>query len=185
MKTVKIIALYVAAAVAYGLVHDQITAHLCVEYFSVAHPKVIESDSPFLLALVWGVLATWWVGLILGIPLAAGARIGSWPKLEATHLRLPILVLLAVMAMCAGVAGLTAKAAAGDSLAYFAPELSRSIPLEKHQTFIGVWVAHTTSYATGFLGGMCLLIWTVLRRSKLRRHHTAPQSPRTATPALP
>ena len=59
----------------YGVAHDLVTAHLSVEYFTVAHPP-IGTDDPFLLALVWGVLATWWVGVLLGVPLAAAARLG-------------------------------------------------------------------------------------------------------------
>lgn len=54
----KIVFFCVLAAVVYGLLHDQVTAHLCVEYFSVAHPPVFHTGSPFLLALGWGVIAT-------------------------------------------------------------------------------------------------------------------------------
>ena len=47
----KIAAFATAAAIGYGEAHDQLTAHICVEYFSLAHPPVIASDSPFGLML--------------------------------------------------------------------------------------------------------------------------------------
>ncbi len=62
------------AAISYGIVHDQITARICVEYFTVGHPRLTDSDLPTVLALFWGVVATWWVGLPLGLGLAFAAR---------------------------------------------------------------------------------------------------------------
>jgi hypothetical protein len=78
---VKIVLYSTFSAVVYGILHDLVTAHVCVEYFTIAHPRVIESESPIILALVWGAIATWWVGLILGVLLGAAARWGSNPKL--------------------------------------------------------------------------------------------------------
>jgi len=62
----KIILLCLAAALVYRILHDQITARVCVEYFTVFHPPIFATHSPTLLALGWGVIATWWVGLLLG-----------------------------------------------------------------------------------------------------------------------
>lgn len=177
--------LSVACAIGYGLVHDQITAHLCVEYFSIAHPRVIDSESPIMLALVWGVLATWWVGVILGVPLAAAARAGSWPKLEPSNLVHPILVLLGVMGLSAAIGGFVVSGVEGDNLAYFAPAMAKRIPVEKHQLFFAVWAAHSISYATGFLGGLALTGFTLFRRWRLSRIFTASPSPQTAAPVLP
>jgi hypothetical protein len=64
------------------ILHDQITARVCVEYFTVFHPPVFNTQSPTLLACGWGVIATWWVGLFLGLFLAVAARIGPRPKLS-------------------------------------------------------------------------------------------------------
>jgi len=74
MQALAIIAMCVAMAVAYGIVHDQITVRICLEYFTVGHPPVFPTSDPTLLALGWGVIATWWVGLLLGILLACAAR---------------------------------------------------------------------------------------------------------------
>ena len=104
VEFLKIVLLAVLAAVVYGIVHDQITARVCVEYFTVAHPPVFHTDSPTLLGLGWGVIATWWVGFILGVPAAALARWGKAPKLAAKDLIGPMGVLLGAMALCALVA---------------------------------------------------------------------------------
>ena len=94
----RILALCVGSAVAYGIVHDQITARVSIEYFTIGHPRLFATDDPTPHALAWGVIATWWVGLLLGIPLAIAARRGARPKLAARDLLRPIGVLLVAMA---------------------------------------------------------------------------------------
>ena len=65
MRTSNIVLLCMAAAIAYGIVHDQITARLCVEYFTVAHPPLFHTTSPTILGICWGIAATFGVGAIL------------------------------------------------------------------------------------------------------------------------
>ena len=48
--------------------------------FTIGHPPVFATDDPTLLGLGWGVIASWWVGLLLGIPLALVARAGGRSK---------------------------------------------------------------------------------------------------------
>ncbi len=84
MQGVLIFLLSVAGAVLYGVVHDHVTVRICNEYFSVAHDPVWGGTrGPELLAFTWGVIATWWVGAILGIPMALAARVGKLPKISA------------------------------------------------------------------------------------------------------
>ena len=44
MKTVieslKIVVLCIVAAIVYGILHDQVTARVCVEYFTIGHPPI-------------------------------------------------------------------------------------------------------------------------------------------------
>ncbi|PZR60105.1 MAG: hypothetical protein DI537_53130, partial [Stutzerimonas stutzeri] len=101
MQSIRIILFATAAAILYGILHDQVTAHLCVEYFTIAHPPVFPTTSPFLLAVGWGVIATWWVGLPLGVLLAAAARLGRHNRLTVAQLKRPILMLMAVSAIAA------------------------------------------------------------------------------------
>src|SRR5690349_5536145 len=105
MEYLRIIGLCVFAAIGYGILHDQVTARVCVEYFTIGHPPLIPSDDPTLLALAWGTVATWWVGLPLGLLVAVSARTGRGPKWTTRQLVRPILLLLAVMYLCALTAG--------------------------------------------------------------------------------
>jgi len=107
MESLKIILVCIAASILYGICHDQITARICIQYFTIFHPPVFPTQSPTLLGIGWGVIATWWVGATLGVLLALCARAGSRPKLSVCGLYGPIGKLLLVMAVCALISGVT------------------------------------------------------------------------------
>lgn len=105
MQAVMIIVCIVLGAIGYGIIHDQITVRVCLEYFTIGHPPVFGTTSPTLLGLGWGVIATWWVGLPLGVALAIAAPAGSRPKPTVRSLIRPMGPLLVAMAVCALAAG--------------------------------------------------------------------------------
>jgi len=164
MEFLKIIAICVVAAIAYGIIHDQITARICVEYFTIFHPPVFSTQSPTLLGIGWGIIATWWVGALLGGLLATSARAGSKQLLPAAELIKPISILLLVMAVCAIVAGLLgfifARSEGGTPPEWVAMRL----PPARHAGFMADWWAHSASYASGFFGGLALCAWVIWRR---------------------
>jgi hypothetical protein len=162
----RIIGMTVAGAAAYGIVMDQITARICLEYFTVGHPPIFPTTSPTLLALGWGVLATWWVALPLGVLLALSARVGSRPRLSARELRGPILVLLGVMAVCAVLSGVLGAMLAQAGLVTLAPYLAENVPVSRHIAFLADLWAHSASYVAGMIGGLVL----VLRTYRTRQH---------------
>lgn len=164
MASLRIVLLCIAAAVFYGEIHDQITAHLCVEYFSIAHPKIIESTEPYRLAIAWGFAATWWVGAFLGCGLAIAARSGKRTPLAASQLVRPIGVLLLVMAACALAAGLTAYVLAQRGSISLTGPLASILSPEKHIWFLVDAWAHGASYLSGFIGGLTL--WTLTWRRR-------------------
>ena len=163
----RILLLSILAAIGYGILHDMVTAHVCVEYFTVAHPFVIASQSPIVLALVWGVIATWWVGLILGLGLTAAANLGSRPRIDARDLAPRIGRLLLVMAGVALLAGVSGYFASTQGWIWLLPPLSEEIDASKHHRFFFDAFAHTGSYAGGFLGGLALIVQTWRRRRRL------------------
>lgn len=156
----RIILLCILAAVGYGILHDTVTAHVCVEYFTLAHPRVIPSENPFAMALIWGVLATWWVGLGLGIGLAAASTLGSRPRVEAAALAPKVARLLLVMAAVALTAGGTGFVASKLGWIQLVPPLSEQIPKERWGRFFFDAFAHLGSYAGGLLGGLFLIVHT-------------------------
>jgi hypothetical protein len=164
LQFLAIVALSIAAAVAYGTIHDQITVRICLEYFTLGHPPIFATASPTLLALGWGVVATWWVGLILGFGLATASRVGVRRPMEARELLQPIGTLLAVMAMGALLSGgLVAALAARGKLALWEP-LASLIPAESQNGFLTDLAAHSASYFIGGVGGLVLISWVWRRR---------------------
>ncbi|GAA5496365.1 hypothetical protein Rhal01_02548 [Rubritalea halochordaticola] len=167
MQALGIILLSVLSAVLYGIVHDQVTARICIEYFTIGHAPLIQSDSPTVLGLFWGVVATWWVGLPLGTGLAIAARVGKRPKLTCTQLIRPLAILLACMYVVAGTAGLTGYLTAREDMIHLLDPMASRIPADKHVAFLTAAWAHLGSYLSGILGGIILWILTWRRRRLL------------------
>lgn len=150
-----IVLLCIGAAIVYGILHDQITARICVEYFTIGHPP-IGTDDPTLLAFAWGVIATWWAGLIIGLPLAIAAQAGSAPPVGARSLVRPIAVLLGVMAVCATLAGIVGNWAARQGAVTLLEPMASRVPPARHVAFLtDLWI-HNGSYLSGFVGGFVL-----------------------------
>jgi len=107
MEALKIAAACVLAAVLYGIVHDQFTARICIEYFTIFHPPIFATQSPTLLGIGWGIVATWWVGAFFAVPMILAARAGFRPALKASELLSSVTWQLTFMAACALLFGTT------------------------------------------------------------------------------
>lgn len=166
MKSLNIIGLSVLSAIVYGIIHDQITARVCLEYFTIGHPPVFHTQDPTLLALGWGVIATWWVGLPLGVMLALASQLGSWPKLHASQLVKPIIILCTVMGICALCSG-SAGAYLARNGEISLQDYNLIIPEKAQIGFMADLWAHSASYASGISGGVVLVIWAIFYRKSL------------------
>ena len=167
MEMVRIIALCIGSAVLYGILHDQVTARVCVEYFTIGHPRVFDTDSPTLLALGWGVIATWWVGLLLGFSAALVSRVGPWPKYSAALLLRPVAGLLVVMGCASLLAGIIGYFVAKAGGAWLVEPLRSQVPAEKHIAFLADLWSHITAYVIGFVGGIVLCVWVLFKRWRM------------------
>lgn len=164
LEALKIVGLCVLAAISFGVVHDQITARVCLEYFTVGHADVAGHE-PTIVALYWGVVATWWVGLPLGIVLAIAARAGeSRRPVTARELAPRVAILMASLlafAMLAGLVGYARAASGVDALGSF----DERLPAPARLGFVFDAWAHGASYLGGILGGLALCVATFFGRA--------------------
>lgn len=164
IASLKFLLFCIGVAIIYGIVHDQVTARVCIEYFTIGHPHIFDTDSPTILAFTWGILATWWAGLLLGVLLLGSATIGRWPHYHFVKLRRSVVVIMLIaapLALLAGVAGYLIADAWGWSL----PEsLASRIAADRHALFVADLFAHNTSYAVAMIGSIILCIRVVAAR---------------------
>lgn len=157
------------AAVGFGVVRDQVTARISLEYFTTQYQVLLPNPTlPLTVsALGWGVLDTWFVGLVFGLALSAAARLGTRPTLTAAQFRRPIGTLLVGVGVCAAVAGIVGGLLATSGQIGLAPPKFDSVPTDRHVRFLVVVWVHRASVAASIVGGAGLIIWTWRRRSNV------------------
>lgn len=163
----RIVMICILAAIAYGMVHDQFTARICVEYFTIGHEPIFGTKNPTILAIGWGFIATWWMGAILGMPMALACRAGKKPKIEPLEIVRPIVRLLLVMGVLAAVSGLTGWALARSGHIHLDGKMGARVPADRHVVFLADFWAHNMSYLAGFLGGLVVIRNTWQKRKKM------------------
>lgn len=164
VESAKIILLTIGAAILYGLVHDQITIRVCPEYFTIAHPHILNTDSLTLIALGWGVVATWWGGLAAGILFAVAARAGSPEKFTWRRFVRLALVLLLVMAVCATIAGFLGHWLSSTGQIPSVQAWGLMLPVEKQPAFMADLFAHAISYLVGGVGSVTIALAIAWKR---------------------
>lgn len=149
----------VGIAILYGIAHDLITANLAVEYFTVHHPHLVESESPFVMALLWGFLATFWVGGIAGAVLIAANSLGRWPKLNLVRV-LRGYVSMAVVAFALAMLTLIGVMALSATI----PVSKRRPSYEQDRRMVAVGMAHAVSYGSATWLTAGLAVWVLFKR---------------------
>jgi hypothetical protein len=166
MQYLKIVILCAFAAVTFGVLHDLVTTRISIEYFTIGHPRIVQSTSPTLLALVWGVVATWWVGVLLGVPLAICCRAGRWARLRDLDLLPNLFRLLLVMAAVALLAGLLGRVLTTTGKVWLVGRIAQAVPAERHVDFLTALWAHSASYAAAVIGGVTLCVLALRERRR-------------------
>lgn len=153
MNAVRIVVGCVLWACALGIAVDLVTAHVAVEYFTVHHPKVVESQDRLVMALVWGVGASWWFGLGAGLVLA-------W-----VHHRLPSPVavrevLRRIAYACAAIwVAMMVVLVATYLLILVVPPEQRRETFESDRRIMSVAIAHMTEYVFGAVAAVAVATW--------------------------
>jgi hypothetical protein len=128
-----------------------------------------------MLGFAWGIAATWWVGMSLGIFLALSSRMGRLPKRNWRSLAYPIFGMLTVTGLLAAFAGWQMYRVASVDIPQGIPLLDdvlfpRNMGIADN-VIIGLytdWATHLASYAGGIGGGIFLCAWTLWRRWRAR-----------------
>jgi len=170
----KIIGATTLAFILYGILHDQITARVCIEYFTVGHPPLVPTTNPTLIAFAWDFVATWWFGLPMGTLIAMSSTLGTWQSLTVRDLLRPGAVLFVVTGIIALIAGIAGYFAAQAKIVYLMPSFYDLIPAGKESRFIADLWAHTASYAVGGLGSLVLCGWIIYYRRRIHRKDSRP-----------
>ena len=152
----RVVLVALTLGILYGIVHDMVTAHVCVEYFSKFHPQVIDSENPALLALIWGVVATWWVAAALGMGLGLAAAAGPRPMAPVPGIARKLAMVLVGLWFFSMVAGFIGSQTGGPLTPQF---LHRSgLPVGKEARFWFDYWAHIAAYAGGVVAGIGLMV---------------------------
>jgi hypothetical protein len=168
VRKAKIIVLCTLAAIAYGIVHDQITARLCVEYFTIGHPPLFHTTSPTVLAICWGVAATCGVGALLGFVLAQVSQSEGFPPLPMRRVYRSILSLLVVMAISASLAGIVGFELSRRGIIGLPAVFSELLPPNRQHRCMAVWFVHGASYLVGLAGALSIILRIWLARGRPR-----------------
>lgn len=173
VESAKIIAACILASVIYGIAHDQVTVRLCPAYFTEweFHSRVFQHDNLTVVAIFWGIVATWWVGLILGFPIAFASTYGTGRWWTWKRLLKPLSVLVACLWAAAAFGYLVSSMlnfrASTVALNYF-PETDKDL-----LAFSSVLVTHNVSYIAGAIGGL-ILTWYIARKRKQSKPFPTP-----------
>lgn len=184
MNKTRVILLCVLVAITYGVIHDEITARLCVEYFTVAHPPLFQTESPTILGFCWGIAATVGIGVILGAILAEVSQSEGRPPVPVTRLFHSLLILSAAMAFAASLAGLLGFELSNRAIILLPLTLTYRIPPAQHDRFMAVWFAHGASYLVGLSSGAILILRIWRERGKPRVLSLMPRGPAAIARAL-
>lgn len=137
-----------------GIAMDMVTAHVAVEYFTIHHPKVVESTSPIVMALVWGIGASWWFGAICGGVLAVVNQRRSFPLSVAA-------VRSRMIAACAVLWAVLMSILASVYVLLGLAPLKRTPTFDHDRRLMAVAVTHMTEYVLGAVALVVVasLVW--------------------------
>ena len=161
----------------YGIVHDQLTYSISPEYytkfkfnqFGLAEDG-IPVQSPRLMAVVAGIMATWWMGYIIGAILGLVGLIHKDSKQMFTVTMKAILITM-VIAFITGLIGLLygyiSLESQPEHFSIFHPDISE--PVIDIKSFEMVGLMHNFSYLGGLIGMIAGIVYSIFQKRKISK----------------
>jgi hypothetical protein len=119
---------------------------------TIGHPSLLGLRDPTVLGIVWGIIATWWVGLALGLLLALACRHGTRPTLTVRDVRRPIVAVMLGVGLTSLIAGLAGYTLARTGSLYMPYTLVTRVPTDRQL------VAARQPRAAGVFLIVCLIL---------------------------
>lgn len=175
----KILGLTIGSSAAYGILHDQVTARICLEYFSkgfhetmvkgwrdtgligATKTTLLTTQSPTKMACIWGVIATLVVGVLSGTLLSIASRFGEKDKYKAKNLKKPMALVMAATGACSALA-----LCFPVPPSWIDPKNIQGVPSEKLTAFCRCASAHNVAYAVGAIGTISTALFILHQRLK-------------------
>lgn len=160
-----------ALAACYGALHNQISYSVAPVYFHEF--KFIQFGIPADLhgrwgAAVVGALASWWMGILIGVPIAL---VTIWTKKLGSFVRIfskaALIVVLVTLLVGLGVLGMALINLDAATL----PDAMRREGISDPVGFARAGAMHDASYLGGFVGLVCGVIYAVLAVRKTLKSH--------------
>ncbi|NIF03965.1 hypothetical protein F3J23_00810 [Chryseobacterium sp. Tr-659] len=164
-----IIIISILFAGAYGIIHDQITFSISPEYYTLLKFPQFEIEQLQLASRIKvgivGFLATWWVGLFLGIAYAFISLF--FDTIHILSITVKSILINLCIAFISGILGYF------YSILFLSPKnIDWYIPLETQeiQNYINVGSIHNFGYLGGVTGLLVGIIYQI-RKAKQRYHY--------------
>ncbi|MFO0809654.1 MAG: hypothetical protein U0746_13600 [Gemmataceae bacterium] len=160
----RIVAACFVGQVVYAMVQDQFSARLCVEYFTVLHPRIGTLDDPTMLGLAWGFLAGSSGGMAMGLVVGIAATFGKRPPVGIDRLWRPLLLLFLAEAAVTALCGASAYLNAGWMDMRMAEPTASVIPADRRLNCFAVGCAHLGTYVSAIVGSIVVVVWVLRAR---------------------
>lgn len=153
---------------AYGVLHDQITVRLGVEYFSrfkLTQFDYLDASAPLHLNVMKiGFLATWWVGFFAGWFMGRVTLPHEPLKAAAQRCAMGVGCMIAVAVVFAVVADTWAPTSLADTRIGNWSDMLSYYNIQDPLAFIRVGYIHNASYLGGLVGLIGVLAWLRITR---------------------
>jgi len=170
---ISIVVCTIAAAVCFGILHDQVTYSISPEYytkfkfiqFGLADDNMKIQMSERAAALIVGIMATWWMGLLIGL-FYAGILLFFKIKHGIWKIYFRTIALTFGIAILSGVTGyLYGKYHLLETeVDWYLPE-----SLADRNSFICVGSIHNFSYIGGVIGCMAGIFYLLIQKSRISK----------------